>query len=64
MSACLICHKPAKGELCRECYLDRRLKHPPMSAEDARKQCERVKAGSKMGPSCAAKLATPEQCGL
>ena len=29
----------------------RRLNQPPMSSEDARKQVERVKAGSKMGPS-------------
>lgn len=51
MSACLICEKPAKGELCRKCYLARRLNQPPMSAEDAKKQVERVKAESKMGPS-------------
>ena len=29
----------------------RRLNQPPMSSEDAKKQIERVKAGSKMGPS-------------
>ena len=34
MSACLICHKPAKGELCRKCYLARRINQPPSCAEE------------------------------
>jgi hypothetical protein len=37
----------------------RRLNQPPMSAEDAKKQCDRVKAGSKSGPSYCSKLAVP-----
>ena len=41
----------------------RRLNQPPMNAEDARKQVQRVKAGSQMGPSCAEEIDFPTHAG-
>jgi hypothetical protein len=41
----------------------RRLNQPPISSGEARKQVERVKAGTKMGPSVASKLAIPPYTG-